>query len=120
MSAAAPEPQVGAHVTSSDGHDLGTISEVTTDEIFVLTGHVLKRTMSFRRSDIARATPQHVTIALDNATIVHGTWNVVTLRDVHGRDRHITQVGVAPVVSVPQYDESQTTTGGPPTGEADR
>ncbi len=113
-------PTIGAHVFSSDGHDLGTVREVTTAELLVTSGGLIKHTLSFRLTDVSRVTPDRVDLALDNAAIVHGTWNVVTLRDERGHDQHITQVGVPPTHTVPTYDEEQTTTGGPPTGEADR
>jgi hypothetical protein len=107
---------LGAHVFTSDGHAAGTVIEVLTDEFIVEEGALVKHAYSYRYDAVASATPERVDLTWDN-TALRQTWNILTLRDAHGRDRHVTQVGVAPTKIVPTYDEVQTTTGGPPTGE---
>jgi hypothetical protein len=106
--------RVGAEVTTSDGHKIGKVIEVLTNEFFVEEGALIKHPRAFKYDAVAQATPDRVTLSLDHDT-VKGTWNEVTLTDAHGRDRHVTQVGVPR--QIPTYDELQTTTGGPPTGE---
>lgn len=115
-----PEVRVGAHVFTSDHRDLGVVTEVTNTECFVEQHGLLHhQTRSLLLSDVRSATADRVEVAPDGAT-VDQRWNVITLQDAHGRDRHVIQVGRPPSAVVPTYDEVQTTTGGPPTGEADR
>jgi uncharacterized protein YrrD len=104
----------GTEVYTSDGHKIGKVSEVLTNEFFVEEGALIKHTRAFHYDAVGTATPDRVTLTLDHDA-VKGTWNEVTLQDKHGRDRHVTQVGVPR--TIPTYDEIQTTTGGPPTGE---
>jgi hypothetical protein len=108
----------GAPVYTSDGHEVGKVTEVLTNE-FIVTGGGLfhKREYLFRDDLVQAATPQRIDLKVDR-DLVTGTWNTLTLRDKRGRDRPVVQVGVPR--TVPQYDESQTTTGGPPTDEAER
>jgi hypothetical protein len=106
----------GAPVFTSDGHEVGTVVEALTDEFVVESGHLKKHAYLFRNDLVQQATPQRIDLKVDSA-LVQGRWNTLSLRDKHGRERPVTQVGVP--YTVPQYDESQTTTGGPPTGEAD-
>lgn len=117
--AAANEVRTGASVYTSDGHAVGQVGEVTSAELFVEErGFLHHTTRSFLLSAVQAATPDRVDLALDAAALKQD-WNVMTLRDAQGRDRHVTQVGRPPVFRVPTYDEEQTTTGGPPTGEED-
>ena len=113
-----PSIQLGAQVFSKDGHAVGKVIEVLTDEFLIEEGHLVKHVLAFRYAGVQQATDTRVDLVDDLATIKE-TGNVVTLRDAHGHDRHVTQVGITPTHTVPTYDEVQTTTGGPPTGEAD-
>ena len=113
-----PSIHLGASVFTKDGHDVGKVVEVLTDEFLVEAGHMGKHTLAFRYAAVQQATDTRIDLAEDLAAL-KGKWNVISLRDAHGRDRHVTQVGIAPTHTVPTYDEVQTTTGGPPTGEAD-
>ena len=108
--------QEGAEVYSSDGHKFGKVIEALNVEFLVEEGALVKHTRSFQYDAVAKSAPDRVDLTLDADTI-KGTWNEVTLQDQHGRDRHVTQVGTPR--RVPTYDEVQTTTGGPPTGEND-
>ncbi len=109
-----PTIHEGTEVYTSDGHKIGKVIEVLTNEFFVEEGALIKHTRAFRYDVVSQVTPERVTLTLAQDG-VKGTWNEVTLQDRHGRDRHVTQVGVPR--QVPTYDELQTTTGGPPTGE---
>lgn len=113
-----PAVQKGAQVFSKDGHAVGHVIEVLTDEFIVEEGRFNKHLFAFRYDAVQLAVADRVDLTYDQAAI-KGTWNVVSLRDAKGTDRHVTQVGIAPSRNVPTYDEVQTTTGGPPTGEAD-
>ncbi|MBA3826562.1 MAG: hypothetical protein H0X24_22010, partial [Ktedonobacterales bacterium] len=99
-------PHEGAEVYTSDGHKIGKVIEVLTNEFFVEEGTLIKHTRAFRYDALGTVTPERVTLTLDRDS-VKGTWNEVTLQDKHGRDRHVIQVGVPH--QIPTYDELQTT-----------
>ena len=109
---------IGAAVTTADGKAIGKVIEVLTGEFIVEDGHLVKHLRAFHYSDIGTATPQHVVLTLGKDAI-EGDWNIVTQRNAKGQDRHVVQVGTPRTNNVPYYDEVQTTTGGPPTGEAE-
>ncbi len=114
-----PVIHLNAVVFTADGHQVGKVVESLQHEFFVEEHHLLHNTTwSFTLAMVKVATAERVdlTVAHDE---LHSTWNEVTLRDSHGRDRHVIQVGRPRVNVVPTYDEVQTTAGGPPTGEAD-
>jgi sporulation protein YlmC with PRC-barrel domain len=111
-----PTIQDGAEVYTSDGHKLGKVIEVLSGEFLVEEGALVKHTRSFQYDAVDKSAPDRVDLTMD-ADAVKAKWNEVTLRDKHGRDRHVVQVGVPH--QVPTYDEIQTTTGGPPTGESE-
>jgi hypothetical protein len=107
----------GAPVYTSDGHEVGAVTEALSDEFVVEGGgHFKKHLYLFRNDLVQQATPQRIDLKVDN-DLMQGRWNTLSLRDKHGRERPVTQVGVP--YTVPQYDEVQTTTGGPPDGEAE-
>jgi len=107
----------GAQVYSSDGHEVGKVIEALTNEFVVQGGTLLHKHMYLLRNDmVQQATPQRVDLNVAK-DYIDTKWHTLSLRDKHGQERPVSQVGVAP--SIPQYDESQTTTGGPPTGEAE-
>lgn len=109
--------QEGATVYTSDGHEVGKVTEALTNE-FIVTGGGLfhKHEYLFRDDLVQAATPQRVDLKVDQ-DLVTSKWNTLTLRDKRGQNRPVVQVGVPR--TVPRYDESQTTTGGPPTDEAE-
>lgn len=111
--------QTGAQVFSADGHDAGKVTTVYTEEFEVGQQHGQRHARTYRLAAVRAATPTRIDLIFNRQDIEHGNWNEITLTDAQGHDRHVIQVGVAPVFKVPQYDEVQTTTGGPPTGEAD-
>jgi hypothetical protein len=109
---------VGAQVFTADGHDAGKVIEPLTDEFIVEEGHLRKHHYMFQFAAVKSATPQRVDLTFNQADLTQ-KWNEITLTDAHGHHRHVIQVGTAPSARVPYYDEEQTTTGGPPTNEAD-
>ncbi len=114
-----PVIHLNAVVFTADGHQVGKVVESLQHEFFVEEHHLLhSTTWSFLLTMVKMATTERVdlTVARDE---LQSTWNLVTLQDSHGRDRHVIQVGRPRVTVVPTYDEVQTTAGGPPIGEAD-
>ena len=105
----------GATVVTADGHTIGKVIEATSEEFIVQEG---KHEWAFHYDAVGTATPHQVVVTFGQAAL-KGEWNTVNLRDAHGRERSVIQVGVPRTNRVPYYDEVQTTTGGPPTGEAD-
>jgi hypothetical protein len=109
---------IGAQVFTSDGHEVGKVIETLTTEFLVEGGHLVKHFFAFQYAAAQKATPERVDLTWTEVDLKQ-TWNVLALRDKHGREQHVTQVGIAPSRKVPTYDEVQTTTGGPPSGEED-
>lgn len=109
----------GTPVYSADGHAEGHVTNVYTEEFEVGQQHGQHHARTYRLAGVRAATPTRIDLSFTQHDIEHGQWNQVTLKDAQGHDRPVIQVGVAPVSKLPQYDEVQTTTGGPPTGEAD-
>lgn len=109
---------VGAQVFTADGHDAGKVIEALTDEFIVEAGHLRKHSYMFQFDAIKSVTPQRIDLTFNQDALAQ-PWNEITLTDAHGHHRHVIQVGTAPTARVPHYDQVQTTTGGPPTGEAD-
>jgi hypothetical protein len=110
------EIHTGAQVATADGHDLGKVTAVYSEEFVATEGGLRKHSRSFLPGAVASATPDKVTLNLDAAT-VNQRWNIATLINEQGREYHVFQVGREAHAAVPYYDEVQTTTGGPPTGE---
>ncbi|HKD76534.1 MAG TPA: hypothetical protein VKB76_13610 [Ktedonobacterales bacterium] len=110
---------MGAQVYSADGHHVGKVIELLTDEFIVAAGLLGRQWSAFRHDAVKAATPDRVDLALAKDAIDQ-PWNEVELRDQHGHPRLVVQVGVPRAASVPFYDGVQTTTGGPPSGEADQ
>ncbi len=115
-----PGVQPGAKVFTADGHAVGAVIEVLSQEFLTeeqgLFNHQLR---SFLYEMIGQVSPDRVDLTIQSA-VVSQHWNEITMTNVHQRNLHVVQVGRAPVLSVPLYDEAQTTTGGPPTGESEQ
>src|SRR5579875_3300977 len=95
--------QEGAQVFSSDGHDVGRVIEVLTHEFVVQGGSLLHKHMYLFRNDmVQQATPDRVALNVTKEYI-DSKWQTLSLRDKHGKERPVAQVGVPP--SVPLYDE---------------
>ncbi len=115
----AEQPAMGAQVYSADGHHVGKVIELLTDEFIVASGLLGRHWSAFRYDAVKAATPERVDLTLDKSTLDQ-PWSEVELRDQHGHPHLVVQVGVPRTARVPFYDGVQTTTGGPPEGEADQ
>lgn len=112
------EISIDTQVYTHDHYFIGVITELLAQGFIVQSEEHPKELYEVLHSNIAAVNDVFISITFSKNDLT-GKWNVLTIQDKHGKHRHLHQLGIPATSSVPYYDEVQTTTGGPISGESD-